>query len=540
MKSEEVFLIFLFSFFISSIWANCEFCIDISNSNLNYELNLLDQQLIDSHRGKLRDFLSSFIFENNPYKNVCANVRISKNLCIEEENFLQNRKKETHKGLEKFIGIKISENEILRIAICFSGGGYRAMISSLGSLIGAEKIGLLDCLTYISSLSGSTWMLACLMAHKLSLIKLKKLMKFQTRMPINFGFDISYLIRKGIGGLFSGKKLTITGIWGTILGRHFFGEIEVQYADFDNSKKNISKSAIPKLSDQDKYLKNMNLPFPIYTAALVLEKDYDWIEFTPYEIGSTYNNTFVPSWSFGRKFRNGTSMNFTPEYGIDFFMGVWGSAFTASLKETLNWYGKKLPPILFHAFNFITGRTEFGKVRISPALIPNFAFKMPGHLWSQRHYLTLVDAGLDFNLPLPPLLKEERKVDIIIVCDMSAVLDNAPELQLAECYAIKNTLKFPKINYRGIEKSIINVFKDEIDPNVPIIIYMPLIKNEKYSSRFDPMESIKKRGYCSTFNLRYSPEQFDELCNLFEFNMVESGYIIKKTIKDFILKKRSV
>ena len=43
------------------------------------------------------------------------------------------------------------------IAVLGSGGGTRAMTSLYGSLAGLQELGLLDAVTYLSGVSGSTW-----------------------------------------------------------------------------------------------------------------------------------------------------------------------------------------------------------------------------------------------------------------------------------------------------------------------------------------------------------------------------------------------
>ena len=52
-----------------------------------------------------------------------------------------------------------------------------------------------------------------------------------------------------------------------------------------------------------------------------------------------------------------------------------------------------------------------------------------------------MDAGIDFNLPLPPLLS--RDVDIYIACDASNPIEKGKALRLAVEYAQKNGIKFP-------------------------------------------------------------------------------------------------
>eukprot|EP00760_Papus_ankaliazontas_P018037 PhM_4_TR17419/c0_g1_i1/m.29403 len=51
------------------------------------------------------------------------------------------------------------------IAACFSGGGPRAMLSTVSVLDGLSQCGLLDCVTYAVGLSGSTWCLLPWAAH---------------------------------------------------------------------------------------------------------------------------------------------------------------------------------------------------------------------------------------------------------------------------------------------------------------------------------------------------------------------------------------
>ncbi|KAL0194272.1 hypothetical protein M9458_012568, partial [Cirrhinus mrigala] len=53
-------------------------------------------------------------------------------------------------------------NAVPNIALLSSGGGQRAMVGLLGSLVELNKAGLLDCILYLSGISGSTWCMASL------------------------------------------------------------------------------------------------------------------------------------------------------------------------------------------------------------------------------------------------------------------------------------------------------------------------------------------------------------------------------------------
>ncbi|KAK7163891.1 hypothetical protein R3I94_002564 [Phoxinus phoxinus] len=90
-----------------------------------------------------------------------GSVRIGHSLNKKEEEFVDNRRKDVLQSLKK-IKIYCSENEVPNIALLGSGGGERAMVGLLGSLDQLQKAGLLDCVLYLSGVSGSTWCMASL------------------------------------------------------------------------------------------------------------------------------------------------------------------------------------------------------------------------------------------------------------------------------------------------------------------------------------------------------------------------------------------
>ena len=61
------------------------------------------------------------------------------------------------KAFARLFGVdesEIDERDLPTVAIAGSGGGFRAMLNTTGSLIGAKRTGLLDCVTYIAGISG--------------------------------------------------------------------------------------------------------------------------------------------------------------------------------------------------------------------------------------------------------------------------------------------------------------------------------------------------------------------------------------------------
>src|SRR5690606_23417538 len=122
----------------------------------------------------------------------------------------------------------------------------------------------------------------------------------------------------------------------------------------------------------------------------------------------------------GRRFEKGTNVLpeeglYHPEFKMSLLMGVFGSAFCA----TLSHYYREVRPIVKGLTGFdtidemISGRNnDLSKVHpIEPAIMPNFAYGMEGKLPKtapqsifKDRYIKLMDAGMSNNLPIYPLL----------------------------------------------------------------------------------------------------------------------------------------
>jgi phospholipase A2 len=92
-----------------------------------------------------------------------ARVRISNDLCVEEQQFLAKRKPNIAKALARYIGVPESEvhpDDVPVIAMCGSGGGLRALVAGTSSYFSAQQAGLFDCATYTAGVSGSCWLQA--------------------------------------------------------------------------------------------------------------------------------------------------------------------------------------------------------------------------------------------------------------------------------------------------------------------------------------------------------------------------------------------
>jgi len=144
---------------------------------------------------------------------------------------------------------------------------------------------------------------------------------------------------------------------------------------------------------------------------------------------------------------------------------------------------------------------------ITADLIPQLGSHYP-FLANQR-YLYYKDGGLLANVPIDPLVRPERTVDMIVVLDTSAAVAEHPFQELANAVpSLKPALPL----------NTTNVAFPYVSPRTatyPTIIYIPVLKNENFSSTFTP-ES------CGTYKFHYTKEEATDLCGLAHYLTVQA------------------
>jgi len=501
-------------------------------------------------REELRNTLSAIV--NNPYKGVVATVRKGNTLSAGEQSYVAKRMPVIHRSIEKMIGEKVAQKDIPKIGIIASGGGYRAMIGTLGFLLGADDIGLLESLLYVVGLSGSTWCLSTWLSSGLSIQSFAiQLMENLDEVKNITNISSPKLMADALLVKYAyNQPLTLVDIYGALLANSLLRN----YKD---------KRHQVYMSDQINIIQNGQFPMPIYTAVSADkgQKQYKWYEFSPYEVGASwlltsYDGAYIPTWSFGRRFKNGLSQDFAPPQSLAFLQGVFGSAFAFTFNKAYEEIAGSLQTrtgkILMNNLIKIAG-----KRMITNAQVNNFTYAMPESVKKELKELRMADAGMAFNLPYPPLSGERsaRSMDILIFLDISAGVDGAPELRGVEKYARTHKLKFPVIDYTDISKKAISIFKDDKDPEVPIVIYMPRIRDQvlwekehnnpavaKYEQQietFDP-ERCSAEGFCGTTNFAYTIKQVQKLSYQMAFNMVTSKDMIIDAITFKISQKAGI
>ncbi|POR33649.1 Lysophospholipase [Tolypocladium paradoxum] len=415
----------------------------------------------------------------NPEIRYSAEVRVSTDLCDEEKEYLARRRRVALVALAKYLGLEekdIHPDDVPTVAMCGSGGGLRALIAGTGSLLATEEDGLFDCVTYMSGVSGSCWLQTLYLSSftKGSISALLEHLKARASThiaypPVAFhslsSLPTSKYLLSGLVEKLKGDPKADFGlvdIYGLLLGARYLvpkGELGVDDRDF-------------KLSNQREYVKLGQRPMPIYTAVRHEIPDLDadgavaseeakakakqeawfqWYEITPYEFFCEELGAGIPTWAMGRKFEDGKDLPpengfHLPEIRVPLLLGIFGSAFCA----TLSHYYREIRPLVQSLAGFGTidemvseRDDDLSKVHpIDPARIPNFAYHMydklpktaPKSIY-EHEYIQLMDAGMSNNLPIYPLLRPGRDVDVLIVFDASADIKTDNWLSVADGYA---------------------------------------------------------------------------------------------------------
>lgn len=508
----------------------------------------------------------------NRYRNQAGIVRLGKNLSDKELAYLANRDQHVKTSLARYLSINesvLQGKPPLKIGMVCSGGGFRAMVSTLGFLSGATQIGLMDITTYIAALSGSTWAVGSWISYNqpLEVVRQRLMENIQKNISEFTQDEIKLAIDSILVRFAYDQPFTLVDIFGLALGNRLF-------AQFGNQRHTIS------LIDQYAVVADGHMPFPLYAtvegrAAALLpnvwaEQDggvsahKPWFELNPVEVGTTayQNGMYVGAEFFGRDWLNGTTINDAPGIAMEKVLADCGSAFAVAQKELLDKLEKAIDNEMirtyFRGFLHVTGiREKYGEQSLMFTLgeEENPFYKMPGSSLENEKFLKLKDAGLGHsNLPFALLSGDRpgRAMDILFFFDSSASLGKGDpkEFEKVEKYARLYGLKYPAIDYTNITKKTISIFKSD-DPTVPVVVYMPLcndsalvhslIQQPQFSAfsglpLFDPAKCIAQE-FCSTFNFVYKLSESKMLTQLTEFNVRANESIIKDVIKDVVRRK---
>ncbi|XP_075388410.1 cytosolic phospholipase A2 zeta [Tenrec ecaudatus] len=522
-------------------------------------------------------------------------LRLGFGLCDGEQEFLDKRKQVVSKGLQQGLGLSQAPDcdQVPVVAVLGSGGGTRAMTSLYGSLAGLQELGLLDAVTYLSGVSGSTWCMSTLYNDpawsQVALqtpIERAQARVCSSKMGAASIERLQYYAQELGARESRGHSASLIDLWGLLIEYFLYQE--------ENPA---------KLSDQQEAVSRGQNPYPIYASVNVHtnirgEDFAEWCEFTPYEVGFPKYGAYVPTELFGSEFFMGQLMQFHPEPRICYLQGIWGSAFAASLDEIFQkTAGLSLGFLYSHRasmdirddcgqlllqdpsrlrtrlftpqgpfsqalrdiftsrltsaenFNFIRGlclHKDYVAAREFVGWKDFHLDTLPNELTPMRGCLHLVDGGFAINSPFPLALLPQRAVDLILSFDYSL---EAPFeiLQMTEKYCRDHEIPFPRIELcpEDLEQPReCYVFAQAEDPRSPIVLHFPLV-NRSFRTHLAPgveRQTAEERAFgdfvlngpdtpYGMMNFTYEPGQFARLVALSRYNVLNNKDTLRQAFQ---------
>ncbi|KAM9012993.1 cytosolic phospholipase A2 epsilon-like [Ara ararauna] len=528
-------------------------------------------------------------------------VRLEFGLCMEEKNFMQKRRKFVASALKKALRLErdLQDHEVPVVAVMTTGGGTRALTSLLGNLLGLQKLGLLDAISYITGSSGSTWTLSHLYqntdwSHKDLSRQIGEVRRHMTKCKLScFSleslkyYDKELKLRKQ-----EGYQISSIDLWGLLL--------EKALSDGKNNH---------RLSDERQALRQGQNPLPIYMI-LNIKEDYslsefkEWVEFTPYEVGFLKYGAFIRAEDFGSEFFMGRLIKKLPESRICFMKGLWSNVFSYNLLDawhssdptercslrctqhrTIDVAGDEpsssacgheqetylVDPecgimgiirrvlservMVSKFYNFLKGFQLHNEYLQSKSfciwkdtILENF----PNQLTETAKFICLADTAGYIDISYPPLMRPERKVDVVLHLNYSSGSQTSP-LEEASKYFLKQGIPFPKIHMSEEEKKNLKecyIFEDTDTPEAPIVVFFPLV-NDTFRKYKEPgverslAEMAQgKVDVSSTFSpycissFTYTEDEFDKLIELTSYNIQNNKNLILQALNSAIEQKR--
>ncbi|XP_032337327.1 cytosolic phospholipase A2 delta isoform X4 [Camelus ferus] len=521
-------------------------------------------------------------------------VHLGFDLCAKEKAFLSKRKQVVAKALKQVLRLDrdLQEDEVPVVGIMATGGGARAMTSLYGHLLALQKLGLLDCVTYFSGISGSTWTMAHLygdpewsqrdlkgpIRYAREHLAKSKLEAFSPERLASYYRELELQAKQG-------HPTTFVDLWGLVLEFMLHGQVMDQ-----------------KLSGQRAALEQGQNPLPLYLSLNVKENNLqtldfkEWVEFSPYEVGFLKYGAFVPSELFGSEFFMGRLMRRIPESRICFLEGIWSNIFSLNLLDA--WYdftstgdswkqhikdkirnleeppassdtssrsealwlqpGTALAqmfkgiltgrPLCQHSSNFLQGlqlHQDYCAQKDFSTWADCQLDSSPGQLTPQEPQLCLVDAGYFINTSCPAMFRPGRRLDLILSFDYSLSSPFAV-LQETELDCRARGLPFPRVEPSPEDlhqPRECHVFSDPACPDAPVLLHFPLVNASfkdhsapgvQRSPAELPAGQVDLAGVTSPysmFNMTYKEEDFDRLLQLSDYNVCNSQNTILQALR---------
>jgi len=456
-------------------------------------------------------------YSHHPYASITASLQMSNELAPEEVEYQQMRAPIVKEALEEALNTTITQSKMPCIAACLSGGGMRAAIGSYALCEALRQLKLINALTYIACLSGSTWFTSTWLMSGMSLESYKDyLYDSLTKSQL---FNPRLLAGRLWPKYLFGQHSSIVDLYGVYLANTFY-----DYIRPDDARQELTITQLQARTRDGLW------PFPLFTCGETTDA-FHWCTFTPYQFSCDTLDYSIPIWAFGRQFKEGRSVDVAPEFSLGFLMGIWGSALSGSLHELLELESQSLDGLLYEALQTIIADTGLGDLRLAAIKINNPLYHIQYAPFEKNKQLIFIDGWYGCNLPLVTLMHAQRNAQIIFVLDVSeGVHNNAPEFQKGIKELRNLGYVIPPIDFERAVKDPISIFSNPHDPWSPTFIFVAPIKNDRYDANFDPEKEMRIRY--NTARFIYNEKDIDKFVGLILFNIIDNQKLIYDAIKE--------
>uniref|UniRef100_A0A8C3ATP5 Phospholipase A2 n=1 Tax=Cyclopterus lumpus TaxID=8103 RepID=A0A8C3ATP5_CYCLU len=498
-------------------------------------------------------------------------IRLDFDIPTQEKEYLKKRSVVVAQALQDHTSV--FSVQVPAIAVVASGGGSRAMTGTLGSLRGLKDIGVLDAVSYITGVSGSTWAMSALYQEANwsqedmdSVISEKKEQMTKSMLSLFSPEKLQYYREEIAEKEQNGYSVSLIDMLGLV-----FEQLKVTST----------------LSEQQRAVNDGQNPLPIYTAvnmkdmAKGFQSEAEWCEFTPYEVGIQKYGAFVQTEAFGSQFFLGHFVKKLPEVRIPYLIGKTTSSvlllrFIVLLTDVDTEPSTLDTQLICPTTDITSAVTDFFKNRPAIAEMYNFMRGLFMHMdynqhssfvaWKETHLdafpnqltpsdstLRLIDSGHAINIGCVPVLRPERDVDLII--SLSYSWEPEHNLRKTAAYCKDHDIPFPNADFASLQKEPqkeVYIFEDKENPRAPIVLHFPLVnvtykhfkcpgvkRETEEDIRAGEVDVSSNESPYLTKNFTYSEEDYESLVDLTTYNILNNKESILEALRKALERMRT-